>query len=288
MKTVLIATDFSDHAAQAARYGFNLAGQLRANVLLCNAFIVPAEVPGANLVTWPAFEYEELLEGSTYELKKLKRSLSKTSNQGFIPPVDFVNETGTVADVVNALIVNKDVVLTVIGTHEGSGLNALISTNHSKNLIGKTACPLLLVPPSASVRPVKKVAFATDFKTPLSDLETIHRLISLIRPLNAELLITHIYNEKQDKPDLDGRLQQLLVELSNKADYPNIYYRIVNNVNIDKGLDWLCQSGQVDILAMVHKEHGLWETIVKGSYTERMAARISIPLLVMRNAMEKA
>jgi len=43
MKTLLIATDCSANAWHAAEYGYRLASHLGANLILCNAFIVPVE-----------------------------------------------------------------------------------------------------------------------------------------------------------------------------------------------------------------------------------------------------
>ena len=64
MKKILIATDFSANAAHAAKYGYAIASQIKADVVLCNAFIVPAEVPQAGMLVWPQLEYDELVESS--------------------------------------------------------------------------------------------------------------------------------------------------------------------------------------------------------------------------------
>ncbi len=70
MKTVLISTDFSNIATHAAEYGYNLAKQIKADVILCNAVIVPAEIPQAGVVVWPMEEYSVLMEESAGELQK--------------------------------------------------------------------------------------------------------------------------------------------------------------------------------------------------------------------------
>ena len=45
MKKILIATDFSANAKHAAEYGYTIASQVKAGIILCNTFIVPAEMP---------------------------------------------------------------------------------------------------------------------------------------------------------------------------------------------------------------------------------------------------
>jgi len=167
-----------------------------------------------------------------------------------------------------------------MATHGGNTLSDLLVGNHSRRMIDEATIPLLLVPINAEIKPVKKVAFATDFSHVEKDLQIIYKLINLIRPLNAELLITHIDDTKEERQDFKKWLDNFLVELSNKADYPHIYYRLIKSNRAERGLEWLSEQGQVDVLAMVHREHGLMAKIFKGSHTQKMANHLHIPLLV--------
>ena len=72
-----------------------------------------------------------------------------------------------------------------------------------------------------------------------------------------------------------------MVEISNKADYPSIYYRIIQSHQTENGLEWLFEHGHVDILAMVHRKHNFLERLVPGSFTQKIAREITIPLLVI-------
>jgi nucleotide-binding universal stress UspA family protein len=282
MKKILIATDFSANAAHAAEYGYAIASKVKADVVLCNAFIVPAEVPQAGTLVWPQFEYDELLNSSTSELKQLKEQLKHNHGDGsFEPHVTCTSEVGAATDMITEITGKTDIELTVMGTHGAGKLNTFLVGNHSRRMINETKGPLLLVPGSATVKPIKKVAFATDLEHPERDLKAIYALIPLLKKLNAELLLTHIYNGDDPTYKFKQHIQQLLVELSNKANYPNIFYRIVNSNKAERGLDWLCDHGHVDILAMVHRKHDLLDKILIGSHTQKMADHIHIPLLVI-------
>lgn len=282
MKTLLIATDFSANARHAAEYGYKLAARLKANIVLCNAFIVPAEVPQAGVVTWPMMEYEEMLKDSEEELKALRVLLQKQNNDtDFKPAIQCENNVGAVPMVVNDIVAHQSIQLVVMATHGNNGLSQFLVGDHTRRMIDEAICPLLLVPETSQIKPVKKIAFATDFLHHEKDLETIYKLIDLIRPLNAELLITHILDAKDHSPEFKQWLDHFLVELSNKADYPNIYYRVVKSDNPERGLEWLCEHGHVDMLAMVHRGHNILEKIFTGSHTQKMAGHSTIPLLVI-------
>lgn len=282
MERILIATDFSANAAHAAEYGYALAAQLRANIVLCNAFNVPAEVPEAGAMAWPQFEYEELLKDSATELKELENNLRrKTRTRWFEPFVTRVSNAGSVQEVISTAVVKEHISLMVMGTHGNTGLSGMIMGDHAKRMIDEARCPLLLIPAAAEPGLIKKVAFATDFKDPEKDLQAIFKLIPVLKKLNAELLITHVYEDADQAIDMKVQIESFLLELSNKADFPNIYYRILKSDEPEEGLDWLCRFGQVNMLAMVHRERSFLERLLKGSYTKKMAHRITVPLLVI-------
>jgi nucleotide-binding universal stress UspA family protein len=283
MKTLLIPTDFSANARHAAEYGYYLAKQMRANVLLCNAVIVPAEMPQTGFTSCMAEESELLIDDSTDELQRLKAHLELTDQtDSFRPEVGYVNEAGRVANVVNTHSAAAHVGLVVIGQHSNSSLSSFLLGNHSGALIDAAKKPLLIVPPQARVQMVKKIAFATDFNKIGKDLKSIYELIALARPLKAEILLTHVYTGKHDAAVMQPLTDLLMTELSNKADYPHIYYRALEDTNAEKGLTWLCEHGQVDILAMNHGPYSVIGDIFNLSHTKKMAAHLSVPLLVFQ------
>lgn len=282
MKNLLIATDFSVNANHAAGYGYFLASQLKEDIILCNTFFVPAEAPQSAMIAWPLVEYDELNEASAKELNELRDTLLKNDHDfRFKPAIKCANEPGLLADTLNTFIEEGNIEMTILGTHGNTGLNTLIMGNHSRKMIDAAKGLLMLVPLTAKITPIKKIAFATDFRDPEQDLEIIYKLIQTIRPLNAELLVTHITHESWPETNLRKSLEHFLTEISNKADYPKIYYRIVRSDKPEKGLEWLCDHGQVDVLAMVHRDHGVLMEIINGSHTKRIADIISIPLLVI-------
>jgi nucleotide-binding universal stress UspA family protein len=235
MKTFLVATDFSANARHAAEYGYSIAKQIKANIILCNAVIVPAEMPQSGLV---------------------------------------------VTDVVQSQISNGLIDLVVMGTHGSSGLSQFLLGNHSSNMINNTTKPLMLISPETQVLPIKKIAFATDFTHPESDLECLYHLIPLAKLLGAEILLTHIYNEQTQLQDLEKTIKHFMTDVSNKANYSHIYYRSVKNSHMETGLSWLYEHGQVDMLVMVHRPHSFFYKLLKSGHCEKMAGHIAVPLLV--------
>ena len=281
MKTILFPTDFSKNAIHAVKYGYYLARQVKADIVLFNAVIIPAEAPQAGLVVWPMEESDILLKDSTSELIKLKSLIEKSRDQsGFLPAVRCLNQSGILTAVVNEVISAEKIDLVVIGTHGSSGITTLLLGNHSRSMIDSVTCPLLLIPPASKLSPVKKIAFATDFKNPEEDIFSISLLAELATPLNAEIVITHIYEEEDKKPEFQQWIKRFVKELPGKVNFSNIKYKMYKSNGAQSGLEWLCDNGQMDLLAMVHRSHNFIDSIFRGSQTQKMAGEIPIPLLV--------
>jgi hypothetical protein len=97
MKKFLFPTDFSTDARHALKYGYSLAKRVKANIIICNAVIEPAEVPQSGMVSWPIEESEALIKYSSHQLALLKKHWEdKEESVGFNPQISCENNAGTV------------------------------------------------------------------------------------------------------------------------------------------------------------------------------------------------
>ena len=282
MKTILITTDFSEGATHAVNYGYQLALQIKANIVLCNAVTVPAELPQAGLSVWPMDSYESLLQASIDDLDQLKSDLVNFNiATDFRPLITCINQEGTLQEVVQKLTNSQTIDLIIMGTHGSSGLNSFMLGNHTHSMINNAKQPILFIPPTAKIKKVKKIAFAADFKHPEEDLVSFHGVLSLARLLEAEIVLTHIYNEKHNTPEYRDWAKQSLNELRESSNYDSITYKFLQADETESGLNSLCEQENVAILAMVHRPHNVFGSLIHGSKTQKMAEHISIPLLVL-------
>ncbi|MFD1256650.1 universal stress protein [Mucilaginibacter terrae] len=282
MKKFLVPTDFSANSTHAANYAYQLAQQLQADLVLCNAVIIPALTPQAGLVLWPMQETELLLSDSQEELKRLKASIQQHDHTDkFRPDITFIEEAGVLTDTIDRIISTQYIDLIIMGTHGSSSLSSFLLGNHCSKMIDNSLNSLLFIPPAAGFKTIKKIAFAIDLENADNDLHELFQLVPLAKALNAEILIVHIQADKNTSTHFEQRIDQFLMEVSNKANYPHIYYRNIKSSQTEKGLLWLCENGQVDMLAMLHRQHSFFDSLFNGSHTKRMVSRIAIPLLVI-------
>ncbi|MBE9600255.1 universal stress protein [Pedobacter sp. MC2016-24] len=125
MKKILIPTDFSVPAENAARYGIELAKILKADVLICNAFKVPAEAPMAAQVAWPLMDYVTIKKGVTGDLDNMVNKLSDPScdidGTDYCPQISYQSDAG------------------------------IFKGSHTQKLSRHTEIPLLVFPPDEQV-----------------------------------------------------------------------------------------------------------------------------------------
>ena len=73
MKTILVATDFSKAATNAANYAVDMAVSIKAEVLLLHIFQMPANYSEISV----PIDFENIVNSLKSDLQKLKHALSK-------------------------------------------------------------------------------------------------------------------------------------------------------------------------------------------------------------------
>lgn len=275
MKPLLLLTDFSENGNHAVDYGYHLAKLLKANVLLCNAVNLTDQ---AN-VLWPIEANQGLVTDSTEALRKIKTRLEEADDDnGFRPKIECWSTLGKLVVVVADLQRTKFFEMVVIGAHR-TGFGRFLVENHCKSMIDALDCPLLIVPREAPRPHIRKIAFATDYKNHEQDLDRLYSLIPMADRLEASILLAHIH--KGELINIKKKEEAFLTELSNKADYPHIFYSCIEHDQADDGLCDMCDHRQIDILVMRHRSRDFLEMIFNQSNTHKVAARVKVPLMVL-------
>jgi nucleotide-binding universal stress UspA family protein len=228
MKTILLATDFSENANHAAFFGYDLAKHLHAKVAIATAIAVPIVVPESRMELRPIGQQITVIEHYELDLKRLKNDLKNGSYEhSYKPKVESLCKVGPLNDVISDINDQQKIDLVVMGTDKGGAFTRLLSGHHSREFINNWGIPMLLVPKSNSLKSIKKIAFATELKHLENDLESIYQIIDTARPLHAEILMVHTQKCDEEVPENEKAFKEFTAELSNKSIYPLIYYKIL-------------------------------------------------------------
>lgn len=283
MKTILALTDLSANSAHAAEYAYKLALNIKADLMLCNALMVPVAAPEAGMMGWPTDAYSILSEDSSFELEVLEKHLKGFDHNGetvsdFTPQISVLSEIGNICDVITRIDPKNNIQLIVAGTHNKSLLSDMLLGNNMNSLINDISFPLLLVPPQIDFKPIKKLLFASDLDFAGSDTTMLDQLIKLVEPMKTQITLTHICRANTDN---DEKIRNILRAMADKIAYKRINYNFIHEADTEKGLHILCEEENADMLVMIHHNHSLFERIFTTSHSQKMARQTHIPLLVM-------
>lgn len=284
MKNILVATDFSVPAENAAHYAIHLAKCLKANITLCNAYNVPSEAPMAAQVAWPLIDEEGMETESDGSLTQLVEKLSAkacTTEDTFCPQLTFESEKGEVHHVVREMVRRKNIDLVVMGMAGAGRIIQWALGSNSKAMIDLADFPVLYVPSTATFKKIERIAFTTDLSP--DDLAPLQFLCILAEQLGAEIIVYHIAGAELKKMEKDNGIDEKFFEqVVCKLDYKRIKYEQISHSDIQEGLRWIRNNEDIDIIAMVHRQHTLVDKLLNGSHAHKLSRFTQVPLLIFQ------
>jgi nucleotide-binding universal stress UspA family protein len=137
-KTIVVATDFSEHAEYALDYAVALADKLGATLHLVHAIGVPAlGVPELGVaVTSTAME--SLVKSS-------QATLDKLATRGGAMKIDTLLRSGDARDVIVNTAIELGADLLVLGTHGRRGLRRALIGSVAESVVRHAPCPVLTI-----------------------------------------------------------------------------------------------------------------------------------------------
>ncbi|PTT39829.1 universal stress protein [Chryseobacterium sp. HMWF028] len=283
MRTILVPTDFSRPAKNAAFYALHLANALKSDIDLCHAFSLPIESPMLGQTAWTLYEYPDLQKENSKELKKLVKILEEKEKAlwgddtfPFHPSINYTCEGGDPINVIKNTAAHNKTLLIVMGMQGAGKLSRFFFGSNSLKMINNSQYPLLLIPQNHTFKKLEKIAFATDLNK--KDAKIAQALIKFAKYFEAELLITHIIqstnNVIEDKV-YEHKKEVFLKDLDGKICYNCIY-----SENIDYGLDIL-KNKDIDMMVMGHQHKSFFDRFTQSNHAARQADELQIPLLII-------
>lgn len=289
MKNILVPTDFSLPAENAARYAIAFAKQVSADVMLCTAYKAPSDAPISTQVVWPLLTEDEVESQANDQLVKLAKKIKGCSCEmtiDFCPQITVKSGKGEVVEVVSALVKSQKIDLVVMGMKGAGRFVQWVLGSNSKKMIDDADFPVLYVPYPAKFKSVKKIAFATDLSP--ADLKPLNFLLQLAATITAEICVYHICSfEEENSADEQGLYEYFYEQIISKLDYPHVKFEYIWHSDVDEGLQWMSNNSEIDLLAMVHRKHSLLDKLVNGSYVHQLARITKIPLLVFKTTKDR-
>ena len=271
MKTIIVPTDFSETAYNAARYAIGLAGQTGATrIVLYHAYELIVPIPDLPTAV-PIVNMDDLRASSMEGLRNMQTQLKP-----MVPAhitLDIRADNHLLAANIDQVCREELADVVIMGITGGSQLEEILVGSNTVDVVKTSAYPVIVVPTESSFKPVKKVVFACDLRkvAKTTRREPLLRFLDIFKP---ELHVVNIQKEGREhiRPEENQELDNML------HDY-NPQYHFIDRPNVPEAVTDFAQGLQADLLLIIPKKHGLFDSIFKRSNTSRIAFQTHVPLL---------
>lgn len=269
MKTVFIATDFSEASHNASKYGVELASELGARIVLFHAYTVPLSIPESYVIVRPEEVKKSAEDYLLDEVLKLRKST--------VQSIDILAVEGSPVEMIINQVKNYEDPLIVVGMKGTSKNFRKLFGSVASGLARKSFLPLFIIPESVVFRGFKNIALAIDDEITIEfkGLSLIHRFgeinsskIYIVRALNnSENIVSELSLRSSA---ISGRFSPLEVEFA----FPR--GNEVSNTILN-----FCKEHEIDLLILIPHYHSVFERLFVRSETRKLIFETEFPLFLL-------
>jgi nucleotide-binding universal stress UspA family protein len=273
MKTIIVATDFSAAASNAANYAADLALAIKADLLLLHTWQVPVIFSEVPVTT----DINKWLKEAEANMSNLKIALFKRTNGNVkiaaeIIEGDFFRELKNLCESIRPYAV-------VMGSQGTTNTERFLLGNHIVHATKNLAWPLIAVPPGATFYTIKKVALACDCDN-VTDTVPVDEIRKMINEFHCELHVLNtgkkeVYNS--DTVFESGMLKEML-----KGLHPIFHF--ITHENTDQGILDFADQNNIDLLMVLPKRHSLIDKIIHRSHTKQWVLHSHVPVMALHHS----
>ncbi len=277
--TIVVATDFSDHARNAFLYAQQMAEVTKSKIR-----VVHVVSPTVDITDFSG------LDAATKSTKWYKNALLQIAD--FVEENSLIKVNGivkTALDVKTQVVIGypgeelvgvseqEEVDFIVMGTTGKSGLLRKLIGSVSTYVARNAWVPVLLVPNRVNYKIPTNVGFATDNRR-ISEI-VLKQFIKWTKQFDA---FTHLINIQLDNTTA---YKVRNAQIRKFKDMPNFAYKsiIIESDSIEYALNKYVENNEINLLAIVTSHRSLIEELLFKSTTKEMIINTEIPLLIMHH-----
>ena len=273
MKKILVATDFSSAAFNAADYATDMALAIHADLLLLHVYQVPVSYGELPLT----LSLEDMQSAAEKDMREFKEQLAKKTGNKLNIETEvrmgiFFHELRTVCEQINPYVV-------IMGSQGKTAAERLLMGGHAVYAMKHLNWPLITVPPGAAFSAIKKIGLACDFDK-VVDTIPIDEIKTLVTDFKAELHVLNTGKKKVFDPEIvfeSGLLQEMLAGLDPK-------YHFITTENTDEGIMDFTEKNQIDILLVLPRRHSLLDKLIHKSHTKQLVLHSHVPVMALHQS----
>ncbi len=276
MIRVLLPTDFSDNALNAASYACGLLKDETSVLFLLNAYTPPIYrvdyVLGSPGQLGLPDDYQYFAENNlkTFE-KKLKKQFHNPKHS-----LVLHSAFNTLEDEITRVVRNENIDLIIMGTQGATGAKELFLGSNTLHAIKKAEVPILAIPSEYTFKAPKELLFPTDLEINFNHTD-IDILTKLSKQWDCKINILHLTSpEGLDREQEHNK--RILLELLKNAE---IKYHDFPDQELVPAINRFHANLPQDMFVMVQNKHTFMERLFIEPVIKNMGLHSEIPFMVL-------
>jgi nucleotide-binding universal stress UspA family protein len=273
MKKLLVPTDFSDTAKNAARFAVQMAADTgNAKVILIHVSDKIAGGSDGSPLTEDDDDRRVILSQA---LSQLKEELQPYGNV----PMEFDIEKGTsLVDTLSRYVRHQAIDMVIMGITGATRLEQIFMGSNALEMAYESVCPVLIVPPDAQYRKIKNVVLACDFKDvditiPEAPLKAT---LDLFKP---SLHVVNVDHEHYVELSDEYKAERAKLEAMLQGYAPEFYF--IRQYDFFDAISQFVADKDIDLLVVTPKKHSFLSGLFKTSHTKKLAYHSHIPIVAI-------
>ena len=273
MKTIVLITDFSPSANQAAQFAGQLAKDQKARLVLVHPYQVWPDNP-AKTGDFP-LSVDDTRENSEKSLRRLADDLSEVI--GADVPIRCMAQEGHAMSIICSVTKAEDADLLIMSTVGIAPQSTRLISSLATEMVTETKVPLLLIPPDSTYTGVKNLVLGIDLAASPNAV-VLDTALSFARSFGS---VINVLCMNDNPNDADTRRQaEHIRHLLSQQQQPHTLIIKSGEEIYDTLLDF-AHANKTDLIMMLPQMRNWLQKLVSEGESQRLGRLMDLPLLTV-------
>ena len=268
MKTIILATDFSPIALNAAKYAVKIAETIGAEILLFNVYEVLPNygemVIDININDLKKSAETQLLNFKSELVQQISSNLNVTTE---LRLGVFNDELISICERINPYAV-------IMGSQGKTAAEHFLMGSHAGNTINHFAWPIITVPSTFTFSAIKKIGIAYDFEEVIKE-DLIADIKLIAKDFNASIDILNAVHEEE----FNENFTSLSSQLENAFRPFEIKYHFLTSQQTEEAILKFVEANNVDLLIVMPKHYNIFQRLFHKSHSKQLVLHCHVPVM---------
>lgn len=290
---ILIPVDFSAYSERACDFGFKLADQFHAEVVLLHVYYSPIYFPGTSYDTElyqfampeEMISVRNMMQRVHTQFKELAEKVAAKIASGEYPDVKYtcVLKEGVAEEEILRYAKSHKPFIIVMGTRGENEKEQSLIGSVTAEIVERSPAFVYVIPEAArikSVEELKRIAVFTSFDQ--RDLIAFDSLVTSFKEQQFEITFVHISSHAEKRESNEKRLLALQDYFRKQYPHLKVEYTVLDDENLLNEVDKMVAEKHIDAICVANYRRNIFARLFNLSVARKMLFHSKTPILVIR------